>query len=186
MPYLSLGISTNTVEGERFEYLPTVFASLLLVRIIFSISKNSSVRMLSLSLLFCYHLYHLKKSCQYYRTASLIVKKTFEQINDLKGQRSLYIDSLPVECNGALIFRSGFMEGVGWLKEPGTVDNIHINSVKKINTEWRDNFTVKNFNYSSNSSFDEPGALSENARRPLNSETDAWFIYKNNALQVFK
>ncbi len=62
LPYLSLGINTHTVEGERYEYLPSVFASLLLVQLVFSITSNKVSQLILLSALFTYHIVHLKNS----------------------------------------------------------------------------------------------------------------------------
>lgn len=196
LPYLSLGINTHTVEGERYEYLPSVFASLLLVQFIFMLTANRNFQLILLSVLFTYHIICLTISNGYYTTACSISKKTFEQINQLKGRKRLFIDSLPLEFNGALIFRSGFDEGVGWLKEPFSVDSIFIHTTKKNNSDWKNDFKVgrlKPNNVSETDSIlikDSNSAI--NYKQKLfkhinfNTRTDAWFIYTNNDLQIKK
>lgn len=196
LPYLSLGINTHTVEGERYEYLPSVFASLLLVQFIFMITANKNHQLILLSVLFAYHIIHLKIANHYYTTASSISKKTFEQINQLNGKKRLFIDSLPIEFNGALIFRSGFDEGVGWLKERSSVDSIFIHTTKTNNRDWKSNFKIERLalmNVSETDSIlikDNNSVVNYKQKRfkniNFNTETDAWFIYTNNALQIKK
>jgi hypothetical protein len=196
LPYLSLGINTHTVEGERYEYLPSVFASLLLVQLIFMITANKNYQLILFTVLFTYHIIHLKISNRYYTTASSISKKTFEQINQLRSKKRLFIDSLPLEFNGALIFRSGFDEGVGWLKEPATADSIFIHTTKRNNSDWKKDFKIESLrlmNVSETDSIlinDNNSAVNYKQKRlkyiNFSTETDAWFIYTNNALQIKK
>ncbi len=61
LPYLSLGINTHTVEGERYEYLPSIFASLLFVQLIFQATANKIYQLIFLLILFIYNLFYLKK-----------------------------------------------------------------------------------------------------------------------------
>ncbi len=196
LPYLSLGINTHTVEGERFQYLPSVFASLLLVQLIFVITSNKMYQLILVSSIFSYHIIHLKFANRYYATASSITKKTFEQINQLKGKKRLFIDSLPIEYNGALIFRSGFDEGVEWLKEPASVDSIFIHTTKINNSDWKNDFRIDSrtwMNVTQTDSIlikDNNSAVNYKQKRfkhiNFNTQTDAWFIYTNNALQVLR
>jgi len=196
LPYLSLGINTHTVEGERYEYLPSVFASLLLVQVIFVIISNKIHQLILLSILFTYHIIGLKISGHYYSTASYISKKTFAQINQLNGKKRLFIDSLPIEFNGALIFRSGFDEGVEWLKEPGSVDSIFIHTIKRNNSDWKHNLKIEKPALMDGPKIDsilikdDNNAVSYTQKQfkqvNFNRQTDAWFIYRNDTLLIIK
>ncbi len=196
LPYLSLGINTHTVEGERFEYLPSAFASLLLVQVIFVITSNKIYQLILLSSLLAYHAIHLSFSNSYYTTASFISEKTFEQINQLDNKKRLFIDSLPIEYKGALIFRSGFDEGVQWLKEPASVDSVFILTTKRNNSDWKNNFKIDSLRIigvpetDSILLNDTNSAVNYKQKRlkqiNFNIEIDAWFVYMNNAMQIKK
>jgi hypothetical protein len=148
-----------------------------------------------ISLLF-YNIIFLSHSKTYYTTASKISKATFQEINSLKGKQRLFIDSLPQSVNGALIFRLGFDEGVQWLKQSGTVDSIYVLSLKEDNANWDVEYTTVNPEIYSIVSFSQVLVRDTTHQNtyvkrvtspiPFNQQTDAWFIYRNNALEVIK
>jgi hypothetical protein len=142
LPYLSLGVNIHTTEGERFLYLPSIFATILLIH--FITSFNYRIQFVLYFFALAYNLFFLSHANSYYTTASEIARTTFEEINSLTGKRRLFIDSLPVSRNGALIFRLGFEEGLYWLKQNGRVDSVIVVSLKKNNENWNRNYEVQN------------------------------------------
>jgi hypothetical protein len=121
---------------------------------------------------------------------------TFQQINTLKGKQRLFIDSLPQTVNGALVFRLGFDEGVNWLKEAGSVDSIIVLSTKSDNTDWATNYEVRNPEIFASATFStvmvrdtthlQTYRIQKVNPIQFNQQTDAWFIYRKDALEVLK
>lgn len=195
IPFLSLGIDTHSVEGERFLYLPTVFASILLVSCISSMAFNNFVSLIFFVALVSGHLYFLGQAARNYRIASEIVKSTYEEIGFLKNKQTLYIDSLPQSNHGALMFRSGFEEGAEWLLRPSGPDAIIVLSQKKDNQLWSLPYTVTNIKTITTATFYQQLLRDSSQRqtyiikqvnRTFNQQTDSWFTFKSDRLQVVK
>lgn len=195
LPYLSLGIDTHSEEGERYLYLPSIFACIALVAIIHSIVKSVHFQMAFFAIIVLYNLYFLDQSARSYKTASAITRTAIAQVNLLKDKRRLFVDSLPQTINGALIFRLGFEEGIEWLKAPGSVDSVIILSLKQVSDFSYGPYnaqilTNQEPNFSGQVLVKDPSQkqtyISEMRALNFNAKTDAWLVFKNNGLQVVK
>ncbi len=196
LPYVSLGINTHQVEGERFLYLPSAFACVALITILFAVFQKRSAVVAAFVSLVLYHLFFLYRSHTYYSTASTITKITYEQINLLKGKQRLIIDSLPQSTNGALTFRLGFEEGLDWLKNSGTVDSVIIASLQTNSNDWSDNYSSSIKLLKEEKIFSsvltripkgQQGYVErKNVSVTLKPQSDAYFIFSQNALEVYK
>jgi hypothetical protein len=195
LPYLSLGINTRTVEGERYLYMPSIFAAIFLIAIISSLVQKHIQFIIVWSILLLVHLFFLNKSRLYYTSASEISRTTYQQINGLKNKSRLFIDSLPPGVNGALIFRLGFDEGLKWLHEKGNVDSVFILSVKQIN-HFSQPYNI--INKSTGSGFIVDAILIRDSTQKqtyipkriigfeFNPITDARFIFSDSGLVIIK
>jgi hypothetical protein len=106
LPYLSLGIDTFGSEGERYLYLPSIFLS-----IIIGIGMVNAARIYKyiISLLFFFvHIIFLHQNRNDYVVASAVTRSAMEELQKLSDKRTIYVKQLPIENNGALIFRNGF------------------------------------------------------------------------------
>lgn len=115
LPYLSLGIDTHGVEGERYLYLPSVFFCLWLIYILHKIINKElqSVFMIgftALSFLFLY------QSRSYYEKAGKVTKTAIEELSKLDTKQTIFIENISQYNKGAVTFRLGFEEAVHWLK----------------------------------------------------------------------
>lgn len=179
LPYLSLGINTHSSEGERFLYLPSVFVCMLIVHVIFaSVRKiNNSITLFTIVIACC--IYFLFQSKRNYTTASQITRQTIQELNKMEGKTRLFVDSLPQECNGALVFRLGFYEAIQWMKPSPALKNIFISSplpnIKKSREEYQVIYKDSSFLRSNQST-----------EKDFNSLTDVVFIYTDTALIVVK
>ena len=129
LPYLSLGIDTHGTEGERFLYLPSVFICMLIGHFIFCFI-NARVRIYVIFLVIIYCISFLFSSQKNYSKAGKISQLTIGALQKIEGKKRLFVDSLPAECNGAVIFRSGFYEAVKWMKPAPAFENIFVLSSK--------------------------------------------------------
>lgn len=141
LPYLSLGIDTHGVEGERYLYLPSIFVCLLLAHVI-QLARSQGIQLLLCLFFFGYSIYFLARARNNYLTASTISKATIQQLNKLQCPQHLQVDSLPQEVNGALIFRMGFPEAVAWMCDSLRAVKPEIISAKIDNTRWSRDYKV--------------------------------------------
>jgi hypothetical protein len=195
IPYLSLGIDTHSVEGERYLYLPSTFACIALVTVIHSIVKSVHFQMALFAIVVLYNLYFLGQSARSYKTASAITKTAIAQVNLLKDKKRLFVDSLPKTIKGALIFRLGFEEGIEWLKAPGSVDSVIILSLKQVNDFSYSAYQAQIFSnqqptFSGQVLVKDPSQqqtyLTEKRALNFNPATDAWLVFNKKGLQVVK
>ncbi len=110
LPYLSLGIDTFGSEGERYLYLPSVFLC-----IIIGIGMVNAARVYKyiISLLFFFvHIIFLHQNRDDYKVASAVTQSAMEELQKLGDKQTIYVQKLPIENNGALIFRDGFEAAV--------------------------------------------------------------------------
>jgi hypothetical protein len=129
LPYISLGIDTRGTESERFLYLPSVFVSSIIAFILLNI-KRGTYRYICFATVVFIQLILLNKNAKHYRYAGSITKKFTDILQTFPAQSKLYADSVPQECNGALIYRLGFAESIKWL---GNNDSLIHFSPKKNN-----------------------------------------------------
>ena len=195
LPYVSLGIDTHSVEGERYLYLPSIFASLAIVLVIQKVIRAKRLQLVLFSFIVLFHLYFLRQSAQSYRIASSITKTTLAQINLLKGKRRLFVDSLPQSNNGALVFRLGFEEGIDWLKEAGGIDSVFVLSLKSKNNFGGTPYKIEMVTgvkplLAGSVLIRDPAQkqtyISVKSAINFTPSTDARFIFKNDRLQVVK
>ena len=179
LPYLSLGINTHSSEGERFLYLPSVFVCMLTVHLIFASIKKMNTRIILFALIMVYSIYFLFQSKGNYTTASQITKLTVHELNKIEGKTRLFVDSLPQDCNGAIVFRLGFYEATKWMKRPPALENIFVSSPRENIRKSGEDYKV----IYKDSSFLRSRKSAENY---FDSDTDVAFIYTDSALIVIK
>ncbi len=114
LPYISLGIDTHGTESERFLYLPSFFAGVLLVMLIFSLQSNL-YRSIFFFTLLVFHLSILYNNALHYRHAGDITKTFAASLQKIPVASKLYVDSVPTQCKGALVFRQGLAECIDWM-----------------------------------------------------------------------
>ena len=179
LPYLSLGIDTHGVEGERFLYLPSVFACVFLINFIVTIVPKQNIQILVFAFVFGYCIFFLSASQKKYFIASNITRKTMVEINLIKGKSLLYVDSLPEEYEGALIFRLGFKEGVQWIGSESEIKNITVTSSK---SNWNKLPEHYNVNYKDTSYFSYKKILTSTK----NAEDKAAIFFEDSCMIVVK
>lgn len=140
-PVVSLGIDTKGTESERYLYLPTLFVCLFIVILIYRIS-NSVVRLGVIMVVMAFHLFFLYKSMVNYKFAGEVTKATIREIETLTNSGTLYVSCLPEEHYGALIFRTGFIEAVEWMKQTGAIGEVKIISIQAKDQEYLSNYSA--------------------------------------------
>jgi protein O-mannosyl-transferase len=112
-PVLNLAISLDNTQEERFLYLPSVFAviilSICLAVILPKDGKRFSMGILSISL--CLTI-ALLNSNQVWISASQIAENAIASLKSLDSAEKLYVVNLPDRYRGAYIFRNSFPRAV--------------------------------------------------------------------------
>lgn len=126
LPYLSLGISSKTIESERFLYLPSIFFSLsIMVTLFISFAKNKPVLFHVLcTVIITIHAVFFIKTANDYAEAGKTVSKTFMLLKQQQPILYLEVNNLPQTIHGIPVFRSGFSEGYRWILNNQTVINV--------------------------------------------------------------
>ncbi len=177
LPYLSLGIDTHGVEGERYLYLPSIFVCIMAMYLITLVSKKLNVRLLIFVAISGSSIFFLFKSRAQYLAASNISKTTIQALEQIKNKQRLFIDSLPQEVNGALVFRLGFYEALEWMKTGQPFKNVFVTSGKENASNWNKHYEIIDADTS---------AINDKQRAGYNYKTDAFIIFSHTGLVVKK
>lgn len=114
LPYVSLGIDTHGVEGERYLYLPSVFFCFWLLYVLNGIIGKAWLIFI-VTVWLCVNVLFLQQSRSYYTKAGLVTSTTLNEVNKLSNKQNIFIENMPQYNKGAVVFRLGFEEAVQWL-----------------------------------------------------------------------
>jgi hypothetical protein len=115
LPYLSLGIDTHGVEGERYLYLPSMLFCLWLLYVLYKI-VNKHWQLGFVMAIIAISVYYLQQSRTYYEKAGAITQNTLNEIGKLPSTKdTIFFQQLPQYHHGAVVFRLGLEDAVQWL-----------------------------------------------------------------------
>jgi protein O-mannosyl-transferase len=110
------GVSTQTSETDRLLYFPSVFLCMIAGLLISCCIKNFINRWIVLICILCYNLYFLEKNNFLWKNASSITEAVLGKIESAtqakKPEGKIYFINIPMEINGAYVFRQGFPEAL--------------------------------------------------------------------------
>ncbi|MCU0322013.1 MAG: hypothetical protein MUE72_06310 [Chitinophagaceae bacterium] len=198
LPYLSIGIDTHGVEGERYLYLPSVFFCVWLVYLLhqlfhFKITVIATLTICSINILF------LQNARNYYLKAGKITQVTIEQINQLSSKQRFFFNQLPQYNKGAVVFRTGLEDAVKWL---GNNKQQQIIVVSKNNSDevptahhyldfrllYKANMQLNKVStiLIKDSSYKKNYIVKDTFKIQFNPLTDAWFDYTDTSLTIIR
>lgn len=172
LPYLTFSIDTKGVESERFLYLPSFFICIILS--VCLVQFTSGWRILLIILISFLNIIVLAHHAKQYSFAGSVVAATIKAVNNLKNKKILYAYNVPQENFGALIFRSGFTEGINWLKNKNTIDSVIVLSQADHDLPLQKNYPVK---YSNDISLVKKSTI-----RKHFTANDVYFLYTDSCL----
>jgi len=198
IPYLSLGIDTHGVEGERYLYMPSVFFCLWLMYVLYKII-NKRVQLFFSIVFIAVSFFYLNQSRLYYTKAGNIAKSTIEEVGKLKNKEAIFIENLPQYNNGAIVFRLGFEEAVQWLQPAfhNKCNILSIDSSDVIRNAYYSNKFVVNYSNTKNDFPITQLMLKDKNFKTNYIKTDvhfpsftrdkhALFVYSDSSLTIFK
>jgi hypothetical protein len=118
LPVINLSISKVDTEGERYVYLPSVFAVILVVLLLDFMLRNRKALSVVLLCLFVAFGVQLHKSNSNWAAASDAARGIIESAGTLGSGDRLFVLNLPDKIRGAYVFRNGFREALS-LSETG-------------------------------------------------------------------
>jgi len=154
--------------------MPSFFVCILIGVLIFQ--WHGPLRPLIILIIWSANILVLAHHAQQYRFAGNVVKNTILGVNSLRNKTHLVAEAVPQENFGALIFRSGFEEGIGWLKNVSTVDSVILLSQSHNDLPLQKNYPVV---YSHDLQL-----ISDTAIRNGLSVNDAYFLYTDSSLKI--
>lgn len=126
LPYISLGIDTNGVEGERFLYFPIMLLGIFIVLVVYLAAIKAFYKEIWL-LFFCgFQIMVLQENSANQQFAGKIVQTVLHEISRADPSKKIMVKGLPQCQYGALIFRAGLPEATGWLINKDQEKNIII------------------------------------------------------------
>ncbi len=173
LPYITLSVDTKGVESERFLYLPSLFICMIITAFLIQFKP---VLQISLTIIICLiNIIILFQHAAQYRFCGQVVKNTISAVNSFKNKKNLYAANVPEENFGALIFRSGFAEGINWLKKNGTVDSTIMLSQSQHDLPLQKNYKTI---------FSNNLTLINDSLKNNFTNKDVYFLYADSALTV--
>ncbi len=145
LPYISLGIDTNGVEGERFLYFPLMLLCFFIILVVYFSPIKSYYKEIWL-LCFCiFQLMILHQNSANQQFAGTIVKSVLNKISKVNPAKKIIVKGLPQCQFGALIFRAGLPEATGWLINKEQEKNIEIVSQRSEVLPLAKNYKIEYF-----------------------------------------
>ncbi len=195
LPYLSIGIDTHGVEGERYLYLPSVFFCFWILYILKDIFNEKTFLKIAFTLMFV-QLIFLWQTRKVYVKAGNITKQTLEQIDNLSYKEKIFIENLPQYYKGAVVFRVGLQSALKWLYPKQTSSIIIVSkddSDEKPKKRNDDEFTIL---YNENSMpkvvtsilvwNDKEFVKKDTTSILFSPNKDAWFSFNDTSLTIVR
>ncbi len=105
------GVSTRTMESDRFLYMPSVFLALLIAFAVVQF-RNTVVRYVVFAAVIATSVHLLWKGQHAWQEASRLSEKVIAELPAKPPNGRLFVHDLPDHVNGAFVFRNGFAEAL--------------------------------------------------------------------------
>ena len=129
LPAINLRVDVFTTQGERFLYLPTVFSSALLARVLLG-GANSSRRRRARTALLCallaLYAFSLRAANEDWREAARLSRAVVEGVAARAGRDSVLLLNLPDSLRGTHLFRNGLPEALRTFQDARPIRSAHV------------------------------------------------------------
>lgn len=126
LPCTSLGVDLHGTDGERFLYLPSVFACLFITLMLHTLTHQAAlIFACTFCMVFAAQLYIITGN---YRFAGKVVKQTMDEMSRQKDGKDIVIENLPAAHYGALLFAAGLPDAIELLQLNKRGINVQVTS----------------------------------------------------------
>jgi hypothetical protein len=125
LPVISLRLSLHHTQGERFLYLPTVFACFLIAYLAATLIRHEKALALFIVVAIAFYSWSLYRTNLRWRAAAHLSSNLSQQLANSAGQPSVAVLNAPDNLRGVPVFHNGLAEAVTWF-HPSRIEQIQI------------------------------------------------------------
>jgi protein O-mannosyl-transferase len=126
LPALSLRLSLYQTQGERFLYLPTVFACLLIAYVAALLIRRTTVCLIVITALLGFYSWSVYRTNLLWRDAAKISATLSNDVTDAASKAPLVVLNAPDNLRGVPVFHNGLVEAIRWTRPNDSAKPIQI------------------------------------------------------------
>ena len=126
LPVLNLRLSLYQTQGERFVYLPTVFACLLIGYVGTLVIRRTTVCLIALTALVGFYSWSLYRTNLLWREAATLSARLSYDVTDTASKAPLVVLNAPDNLRGVPVFHNGLAEAMNWQRPKDSVKRVQI------------------------------------------------------------
>lgn len=128
LPCTSLGVDLHGTDGERFLYLPSIFACVFIALMLHTLTHKAAILFTcAFCVVFGAQLYVIAGN---YRFAGKVVKQTIDEMTKQQEGKDIVIEKLPTAHYGALLFAAGMPDAAELLQLNKRGIHVQVNSYR--------------------------------------------------------
>jgi protein O-mannosyl-transferase len=132
LPVINLRLSLYETLGERFLYLPTVFACMLIAYVAAVLIRNASAMLLLVLIIAGCYSWSLYRTNLRWREAAELSRTISRQLADSVSQPRLVVLNAPDNLRGVPVFHNGLPEAIAWLQGNRAIPEVQIVSFQDL------------------------------------------------------
>lgn len=126
LPVLNLRLSLYQTQGERFLYLPTVFACLLIAYVAVLLIRRATVCLIVITTLLGFYSWNVYHTNLLWREAAKLSARLSYDVTDAASRATLVVLNAPDNLRGVPVFHNGLAEAINWHRPNDSVQPIQI------------------------------------------------------------
>jgi len=126
LPAINLRLNLDNTLGERFLYLPTVFACMLIAYLGSLLIRDARAFLLFLVALLAFYSLSLQRTNAVWREAAQVTHVIVNQLTHAAAPSSVIVINAPDNLRGVPVFHNGLPEAVQWFASGKSVIDLRI------------------------------------------------------------
>jgi protein O-mannosyl-transferase len=126
LPILNLRLSLYQTQGERFLYLPTVFACLMIAYVAALLIRRTTICLIVITALLGFYSWSVYRTNLLWRDAAKLSARVSYDVTDAASKAPLVIVNAPDNLRGVPVFHNGLAEAISWIRSNDSAKPIQI------------------------------------------------------------